>query len=61
MCLVVQVKTVFTMKLEMCNYFLNGKYEDACMHAMMTPMLFSNRFAFLDYNFKKVILDYNYV
>ena len=49
------------MKLEMCNYFLNGKYEDACMHAMMAPMLFSNRFAFLDYNFKKVILDYNYV
>ena len=31
MFLVVQVKTVFTMKLEMCNYFLNGKYEDACM------------------------------
>ena len=26
-----KVKTVFTMKLEMCNYFLNGKYEDACM------------------------------
>ena len=31
MFLVVQVKTVFTMKLEMCKYFLNGKYEDACM------------------------------
>ena len=34
MFLVVQVKTVFTMKLEMCNYFLNGKYEDACMYSL---------------------------